>query len=338
MIVIDGEYGEGGGQIVRTAIGLAALTGKACRVINIRARRQNPGLQEQHLQAVLAVAGLCQAEISGAERGSRSLVFIPKTIIKNKIEVKIATAGSVGLVLQALGIAAIEQGAEINISGGATFGKWAVPITYLETVLYHILWRYGYRARISVKRHGFYPRGGAHLTAEFQPWKPQSEIELVEQDRLIKIAGISIASHHLQQAKVAERQRDSALKILQKNFAVAIEIKIQYTDALNPGSAIILWAETPTSRLGADSLGERGKPAEQVGTEAAENLIQQWHKGAPLDSYAGDQILPFLALAGGRVKVAEVTEHCRTNIYVIQKFLPVSFDISNNIIKASKAS
>lgn len=338
MIIIDGAYGEGGGQIVRTAVGLAALTGKACRVINIRARRQNPGLQEQHLQAVLAVAELCQAETSGAERGSRTLTFIPRSITKDRIKVKIGTAGSAGLVLQALGIAAIESGAEINISGGATFGKWAVPITYLETVLYHILRRYGYRAKITVKQHGFYPRGGAHLSAEFQPWKPHSQMEIVEQDRLIKIEGISIASHHLQQAKVAERQRDAALIILQKNFTVEIDIKIQYTDALNPGSAIVLWAETPTTRLGADSLGERGKPAEQVGTEAAENLIKEWHKGAPLDSYAADQILPFLALAGGRVKVAEVTEHCRTNIFVIQKFLPVNFEIADNIIKVSKTS
>lgn len=336
MIVIDGSYGEGGGQILRSAVALAALTSSPCHIINIRAGRHKPGLQEQHLQAVRAAAALCQAELTGDRIGSQELTFTPKGISPREIEVKISTAGSIGLVLQALSLAAIKNGARIKISGGATFGKWAIPIPYLELVLFPILERFGYQAKVEVSRHGFYPRGGAQVATLFHPWQPHKEINLTQQGKLIKISGISIASHHLRQKNVAERQRDSALKILQKNFPTVIDISVHYTETLNPGSAIVLCAETTTSRLGADSLGERGKPAEKVGTEAAENLLTQWHSGAPLDSHAADQLLPFLALAGGEIKVSEITAHCRTNLYVLQKFLPTIFSITANTIRASR--
>lgn len=332
MITIDGSYGEGGGQILRTSIGLSALTGKSCRIINIRARRRNPGLQEQHLQAVKAVAELCGAEISGAERGSQVLEFIPHKKTTSEINVNISTAGSVGLVLQALAIATMRDGAKIKISGGATFGKWAVPITYLEEVLLPALSPYGYKAQISVERYGFYPRGGAQVKVQYFPWQPRQSIILTEQGELKRITIFSFASNHLRGAQVAERQSKSAIKILKNHFSVPITERIKYVDALNPGSAVVIVAETSYSRLGADGLGERGKPAEKVGSEAAELLVEEWRSGAPLDSHAGDQILPYLALAGGRVKVAKITEHCRTNMFVIEQFLPVKFTVTDNTI------
>ncbi|MCD6384767.1 RNA 3'-phosphate cyclase, partial [Candidatus Sumerlaeota bacterium] len=303
-----------------------------CRIINIRARRRNPGLQEQHLQAVRATAMFSGAELSGAERGSQVLEFIPRQKTASEINITIGTAGSVGLVLQALSIAAMKDGAKIRISGGATFGKWAVPITYLEEVLLPIMRPYGYRAHLSIERYGFYPRGGARVNVRFFPWQATQPLRLIEQGKLKKITLLSFASNHLRQARVAERQTDSAKKILKKHFSTSIEERIKYVDALNPGSAIVVVAGTSHSRIGADALGERGKPAEKVGSEAAEILLREWDSGAPLDSHAGDQILPFLALSGGTVKVAKLTEHCLTNIFVIEQFLPVRFTVTETTI------
>jgi RNA 3'-terminal phosphate cyclase (GTP) len=333
VITIDGAIGEGGGQIVRTSVGLAALTGTPCRITNIRAKRRNSGLQEQHLQAVRAVAQLCQGTLEGDQLGSQTLSLIPGEIVSRTIEVKIGTAGSVGLLLQGLGIAAMRRGARIQVNGGGTFGKWAVPMSYVERVLLPLLWRFGYRADIAVERHGFYPRWGARLRVELYPWEPREKISLSERGALKRIHGLSIATQSLKQARVAERQAEAARQVLKKHFPEPLGIETHYCEAYGAGSALLLVAEVEGSWLGGDGLGERGKPAEKVGREAAENLVREWQSGAALDSHAADQILPFLAVSGGEVRVAAVTEHCRTNMHVIERFLPARFALDGNLIK-----
>lgn len=158
MIVIDGSTGEGGGQMLRTALGLSALTGKSFKIVNIRKGRDNPGIKEQHLQSVNAVAKLCDAHVEGSYLNSMELEFNPGEIRSGNINIAISTAGSVGLVLQSLLIPAIRTDLRIRIKGGATYGKWAMPIDHFKFVLSPFLKKIGYETGVVVIKDGFYPK------------------------------------------------------------------------------------------------------------------------------------------------------------------------------------
>jgi len=333
MIEIDGEYGSGGGQVLRTAVGLSALTGKPCRVTNVRAKRSNPGLREQHLQAIRAVAAFCNGTVRGATIGSPQIEFRPGDAVSEKVEVNIGTAGSVGLVLQALLIPATSSGLNVSISGGATYGKWAVPISYLQTVLCPILERAGYEVTIRVEKEGFYPKGGAAVRANAEPCS-FSPIQISEKGDLIAVRGVSVAASHLKPARVADRQAQSAARLLTANLGVEPAIEVRYTDAICAGSGIQLWAETTHSVIGGNALGERGKRAEDVGREAAEMLVDEFDGGA-VDCRAADQLLPYMALAGGEITTSSITDHCRTNAFVIEQFLPAKFTFEGSTIRVS---
>jgi len=334
MIEIDGEYGSGGGQVLRTAVGLSALTGKPCRVTNVRAKRSNPGLREQHLQAIRAVAAFCNGTVKGASVGSPEIEFRPGDAVSQKVQVSIGTAGSVGLVLQALVIPATAGGLNVSISGGATYGKWAVPVSYLQTVLCPILERAGYEVRISVQKEGFYPKGGAAVGATARA-SGMSPIEITDKGELIAVRGVSVASSSLKRAQVADRQAQSAAKLLSAHFGVEPDIEVRYADAICPGSGIQLLAETTHSVIGGNALGERGKRSEDVGEEAARMLIEEFEGGA-VDCRAADQLLPYVALGGGEITTSRITDHCRTNAFVIEQFLPAKFTFEGNAIRVSK--
>lgn len=328
MIEIDGSFGEGGGQIIRTSIALSAVTGKPCKITNIRAGRKNPGLQAQHLEAVKAAAKMCDAKTKGVELHSTELEFSSGKIKSGNISITIPTAGSVGLVLQPLMIAALhaERAVHINIKGGATNGKWAMPAGYAKNVLLPLLAKMGYKAHIEINRYGYYPVGGAEVEMAIEPAK-LSPLVLVDQGKTLSITGVSHASNALEKASVAERQQKTARKIIFDAIGIAPEIKAVYVDSACPGSALELFAETENSFMGSEGLGERGKRAEDVGKEAAERLVE--YVKSPLDEHAEDQLIPYMALAGaGRVKVFSVSGHTRTNILVTEKFLPVKFSIN----------
>jgi len=334
MVEIDGEYGSGGGQVLRTAVGLSALTGKPCRVTNIRAKRANPGLREQHLQAIRAVAGYCNGTVEGAGIGSSEIVFHPGEAVSDELKVKIGTAGSVGLVLQALLIPATASGLDVRIVGGATYGKWAVPVSYLQHVLFPILARIGYDPQVRVEKEGFYPKGGARIFATARPAHFQP-ITVVEKGDLLAIRGISVASTLLEHARVADRHAQSAARLLSAHFGVEPAVETRYVDALCPGSGIQLWAETTNSAIGGNALGERGKRAENVGKEAAAMLIEEFENGA-VDCRAADQLLPYMALGGGEILTSRITDHCRTNAFVIERFLPIAFTFEGNLIRVER--
>jgi RNA 3'-phosphate cyclase len=330
VVEIDGDYGHGGGQILRTAIGLSALTGKACHIFNIRAKRSKPGLREQHLQAIRAVARLCRGKLHGDELASREITFEPQAVQSGDLSVEISTAGSVGLVLQALLIAAIGHEVRIKISGGATFAAWAAPVVYLQEVLAPLLAKVGMQLEINVLRDGFYPRGGAEVEARIAG-KPEEPLYLTECGKVGSIVGVSVAARALQGARVAERQAKAAADLLEQKLQVRAPIQTRYADTRCPGSAIVLWAERAPCRIGASEIGERGKRSEDVGRGAAQKLVQELKEGC-VDSHAGDQILPYLAFAKGAITVSEVTDHCRTNAFVISKFLPVQFAIEGKTV------
>lgn len=321
MIEIDGK--EGGGQIVRTAVAMSALTGKAVNITNIRGARPKPGLKTQHMQGISAVGKLCNAKLKGLELGSQELEFTPGELTEKDLTIVIPTAGAIGLILQALMIPTtkLKTSIKIEIKGGGTWNKWAPPVLYFEKVLFPIL---GEESEINIIRNGFYPKGGAQVTIIAKPWS-QKHIEITDKGKIKDLKGISVAAEILQKRNVAERQAKAA-----KDKVTDIKIENKYVDAMNAGSGILLWANCENSILSGDAIGERGKMAEEVGKEAAENLKFDLENGA-VDFHTADMLLPYMALAGtGKIKTSKITNHIKTNISVIERFLDISFKINED--------
>lgn len=328
MIEIDGQHS--GGQSLRSALGLSVFTGKKFKIINIRKTRPKPGIQEQHLQTINVIKELCNAEVKGNKLGSTFLEFKPNNIIEKELNVTINTAGSVALVLQSLLIAGINHNLKINIQGGGTWNKHAPPVCFLQYVLGPLLKKFGYKFQIDILRDGLYPKGGALVKFRTEKCKLKN-IKLDKFGNLKNVYGISIASDDLRERKVVERQKESAGKKLFDYFKIKPEISCTYVNTLSTGTGILLYLKGKYSILSSDNLGELGKKSELVGEECAINLIREYETGV-IDKFIGDQILPFLAIGKGIIKTTEITDHIKSNIQVIEKFLDVKFHINGNEI------
>lgn len=335
MIEIDGSYGEGGGQIVRTACSLAVLTGKSCRIFNIRQGREPPGLKLQHLLALRALAELCDGRLEGDQIGSSKLAFYPGKVAHHDLQVKVATAGSITLILQCLipAILGASKPVTVSFEGGATDTSGAPPLDYFEHVFAWFLGRMGIDVKLEVSRRGYYPKGGSIVTAEIIP-APLEPIRATERGAPKRISLLSSCSHILRRRKVAERQIEGALAILQA-ASLSPEAVVSYAQSVSPGSSVCIVAEFEKTVIGASALGAVGKLAEAVGKEAANALLLELESDACLDRHMADQILPYAALAGAdaSVTVSQITVHCRTNIWVIEKFLPGKFELEGNRIR-----
>ena len=331
MIVIDGSFGEGGGQILRTSIALSAILGEPIKITNIRAKRPQPGLKRQHITAITAAATICNAEVEGLKLGSTTVVFKPKNIKSGTFRFDIGTAGSISLVLQTLlPIMAYAPGpTEVIVSGG-TDVPWSPPIDYVRTVITYYLKLMGYEVRIELVRRGHYPKGGGEVRVTVEkPPRALSAIELVNRGNIRFIKG---RSHCVKLPKhVAERQARSAKELLSRELAnTQIEIELEWYEPgsdphLGPGSGIVLWAGAGRALLGADSLGARGKRAEVVGKEAAMKLLNDLRTGMAFDTHMGDNIIPYVALAEGTSLIggAKLSMHAYTNIWLVKKILNI---------------
>lgn len=323
LITLDGSEGEGGGQILRTALTLSLLTGRAFRIVKIRANRDRPGLRPQHLKAVEAAAILAGANVFGGAVGSRDLTFRPSEYTAHDLEIDIGTAGSTALVLQTLHLPMAlrtEQAVRVTLSGG-TFNLSAPSFPFLETT-----WRAHWAAlgaplALSMPAAGFFPRGGGRLDAWIEP-AVLRPITRIDRGPLLKIRGIAGVANL--RPEIAQRMRDRAVASLAKHGLEA-EIGLADWPSIGQGAAISLTAEhaggIPATFVG---LGERGKPAEVVAEEAVAELIAfENAAGAAVDPYSADQLLVPAALAPGRSEytVSEVTEHLRTNAVTIRAFL-----------------
>ena len=323
MIELDGS--DAGGQFVRTAVALSALTGKAVKITNIRGARPEPGLKVQHIEGIYSIGELCDAGIKGLELGSRVLEFVPSEVKPTDLKIRISTAGSIGLVLQAvmLATAGLKKGLTIDIKGGGTWGKWAPPVEYLKDVFFPLV---GERTKVDVKKEGFYPKGGAEVLVETVPWKP-GLIEIIEAGPVEKLLGVSCAALQLSRQRVAERQVDSAGAFLRQKLGKTLDCQVVYKQADCAGSGLLVYARTGHSVLGGDMIGEMRKSAEEVGREAARNLLFELANGA-VDRHAAEMLLPYMALAGnGKIRAADITQHMLMNISVIERFLPVRFAV-----------
>lgn len=334
MMILDGS--EAGGQFVRTACALSAITGKAIKITNIRGARPKPGLKTQHIEGIRALGGLCSAEISGLEKGSRELEFVPHEFVEKDITITISSAGSIGLILQALLIAAVrfEKQVKIKFEGGGTWGKWAPPVLYIEKVLFPLMGCENSLA-VEIKRDGFYPKGGADVEVVVKLFKPET-VQKTEKGKLLEISIFSIASESLKKAEVAERQAQAAEAELKKKFSVPVTKDIKYVPSVSPGSGILIVGKYERSILGGDAIGELGKKAEAVGREAAKNFLSEI--GGATDRHAADMLLPYMAFSGGTFATSAITHHIVANCSVIEKFLPVKFEIDRekNVVSARK--
>ncbi len=323
MIELDGK--EAGGQFVRTAVALSAITGKPVKISNIRGGRPEPGLKVQHIEGITAIGELCNAKIDGLILNSKELTFEPHELNPKDLEVEISTAGSIGLVLQALLLVTsqLKSPIKIHFKGGASWGKWAPPVAYIEQVFLPLL---GEKTKIKIIKEGFYPKGGAEVEVETAPWEAK-KIEIVNKSLVQGVYGVSSASLQLQRGKVAERQVDAAGAYIQQKLGKVLDCQCKYDSTESRGSGIMLFIKTENGVIGTDALGAIEKTSEEVGREAARYLVDEYF-GGPVDRHAADMLLPYMAIAGeGKITTSEITNHIITNTHVIEKFLPVKFEI-----------
>ena len=334
MIEVDGSIGEGGGAVLRTALALSAVSRRPVHIYNVRAKRTKPGLQAQHLRGVESLAKLTNAQIEGLRLNSTELTFEPQVIEGGKYHIDIGTAGSTTLVLQILMPAAAfaRKPVEVEIKGG-TDQTLAPSVDFLKNITLPILRKMDYRGEVKCIRRGHYPRGGGIVRARIEPVEKLRTLDLTEPGEVVHIAGVA---HCVRlPAHIATRMAHAASMALIKAGYAKVDIKAESYPPIQdphfgPGTGITIWAETEKGAiLGASSLGERGKPAERVGCEAAESLIRQLQTGCAVDRYLTDQLIPYMALADGRSEIssAELTLHTITNIALVEKILGVKFDV-----------
>lgn len=339
LLEIPGDYLEGGGQILRTTLSLSVITQRPVRIFNIRAKREKPGLKAQHFHTIQALKEISDAKLEGFSLGSSEIKFLPSKIKSCELNIDIKTAGSIGLLLQSLILAGCfsPSGITADIKGG-TCGKGAIPIEYYFGVIIPILEHIGIKVKLDLIKRGYYPKGGGELRVRIEPKANFTPLTLTEQGRLIKIEGISHAHRDLKKQGMAERQTETATKILSEKFICPIDIVTEYSHTLSLGSGLVIWAKTDTGTiLGADSLGERGKTSEKVAEEAVDKLTADINSGAAVDTHLSDNLIPYLGLCGGKIKTAlPLSLHTQTNIWVCEQFFGKIFKIEKEYISVEK--
>jgi RNA 3'-phosphate cyclase len=332
MIEIAGDTGEGGGQIARMAVALAAVTGQALRLTRIRARRPRPGLAPQHLTALRAVAALAGGEIDGLALGATEVKFHPRALRGGHYDFDVGTAGSITLLVQALLPVMVAAPAPVTVRlVGGTDVRMAPPLDYLRHVLLPLLARFGVAAAIDVERRGYYPRGGGAVRLSVSPsaLRPADHVEpgpLRSMRAYVHTANLP--------AHVAQRMLTSAQHALGP-YALTLDAVVDdAAPAFGAGGAIVLVADRGPSRLGAGRVAERGVRAEALGHTVGVELKRDLDLGVALDRHAADQLIVWLALAGGESSftTAEATAHATTAIWLAEQFLAVRFDVDTPVV------
>jgi RNA 3'-terminal phosphate cyclase (ATP) len=330
---IDGSYGEGGGQILRTTLALSSITGKSIHIKNIRKGRKKPGLLQQHLTCIKAARQATDAKVEGATFRSEELYFEPQSPKAGSYYFDVAeergSAGATSLVLQAImPILVYAPGSStVRIKGG-THTEWSPPFHYLQEVLAPMLSKLGIEISLSLKRWGFYPRGGGEVEVRIKSCKDMRGVHITNAGTLKSIRGMSIVS--ALPISIAERQKLQAISRL-KDFSPQIEVV--KVSAQSPGTFFFIIGNFENMRTGFSSLGKLGKPAEKVADEACDEFLNHYKSKKALDKYLADQIILYLALAKAKSMFTTscVSQHLLTNIWVIKKFLNRSITIKGTL-------
>jgi len=323
MLTIDGE--AGGGQMLRTALTLSVITDTPFEMTGIRGDRPTPGLRPQHLTAVELTADLCDADVSDASQGSESLTFRPGSEWETTLTADVGTAGSITLLFDTvLPVATMMDQPLSVVATGGTDVKWAPTIGYYRHVKLPLLARCGLQASVTLDRTGFYPAGGGQATLTAEP-TTLSPLALDHRGGLEDVSIYSKASEDLEASEVAARQASHAAELLTDAEFPVTDEHVEYVETYSTGSALVIAGRYQETVVGVDELGEPGLPSEEVAAEAVESFSELHEAGAVVDPHMADQVLVYLALAGGTVRIPRATNHVETNLAVIESFdLPVS--------------
>ena len=337
MIEIDGSHYSGSGTIVRQAVAFSALTEQPVHIVNARTRRPKPGLRHQHIRVVQAIGELVNGAAEGLSLGSQEIIFRPGTLRTGRRYLwDIGTAGSttmLGLgILPVLAFASSSVNVELR---GGLFQDCAPSVFHLQHVMLPLLHRMGLEVELVMERPGYVPSGEGIVRLAMRPVRKQLRHLRVEEPGMVtRLWGIALSSH-LEKRNVSERMADAAKEVLGRAGHRA-DIDVQYDrESLQPGAVLALFADLGEGvRLGADQAGALRRTAEFIGKHVAKQLLEDMKTGATLDRFASDQIIPFAALAEGesRFRVAAVTDHLLTNLWLAEKFLGVRATLNDHTL------
>jgi RNA 3'-terminal phosphate cyclase (ATP) len=327
---IDGSQGEGGGQVLRTALALSAVTGRPFRMVNIRGRRPQPGLRPQHLECVRGVARICEATVRGDQEGSQELIFDPGVIRPGEYRFDIRTAGSTGLLLQAvyLPLALAGGPSRLTLVGG-THVPWSPSFHYLDWQWTPHLALLGLRVKPFLARCGFYPRGGGEVRVSIEPWDAPAALDRVDRGALICVRGVSAAPNLAE--SIALRQRKAVLeRLAPKRYGT--EVEVIEAPAYGAGTFVALLARYERGAACVVELGEPRRRAEHVGATAAKRVVEFDRSAGAVDEYLADQLLLPLSLTPGesRLSTSRITGHLLTNAHVIRLFLDARIEVQGD--------
>jgi RNA 3'-terminal phosphate cyclase (ATP) len=328
MLEIDGSYGEGGGQIVRTAVALSVLTSQPIHIHTVRANRPIPGLRPQHFTALSCIKAICDAEVDGLSINSKSLTFTPHAIQPGSYSFDVGTAGSMTLVFQACLLSGLRTPGPLTIHlHGGTDVRWAPSWDYFASVFLPLVKKLGVTVDAQLLKRGYYPTGGGEAVLTIHPAEHLMPFQVDEPQPFHEMHGIihlaNLPDH------IGTRMKHAAIRIaVQHNLRSSLQIDT--APSSSPGTGITVWSESGATILGSTVLGEKNLSAEVVGEQAARQLIQEITSGATLDSYAIDQLLPYLSAAPkeSMCLIRELSTHTNTNMWLMKQFFPVDFEVS----------
>lgn len=325
MIKIDGSYGEGGGQILRTSLSMSLVTGKPFQINNIRANRKKPGLLHQHLTAVNASAQISGAEVKGNKLASAELFFKPQTIIPGNYQFDIGSAGSCTLVLQTLLPALIiaEDKSRLTLIGG-THNPYAPPYDFMEKVFVPTINKIGPTIRIELKKPGFYPAGGGKIAVSVKPSRALGKIDLTERGKVLRKSARAIVADLPR--TIARRE----LLVIRDKMGLPEHSLTSVEEANSSGPGNVVTIEVVSEKMTElfTGFGARGVRAEQVAANAVGEAKEYIRSKAPVGKYLADQLLVLIAVAGkGIFRTLPLSDHAQTNIEVIKKFVDIDFEI-----------
>lgn len=332
MLELDGSQGEGGGQILRTSIALAMVTGTAVRIRNIRARRSKPGLMRQHLVAVQAAARIGGARVEGAEIGSAMLTFIPGEVKPGEHELAVGTAGSTILVLQTvLPALLLAARPSLLVLEGGTHNPLAPPFEFLSRSYLPLVNRMGRMGQMGpqvhaeLERPGFYPAGGGRMVVSVEPAPRLAGFELLERGEVRRRQATALLSRlprHIAERELAEVARQTGWK--------SSEMEVREVESPGPGNVLLLSVETEALTEVFVGFGEKGVPAEEVAVRAVGEMKRWLDSGVPVGEHLADQLILLLALAGsGAFTTLPLSGHAATQVELIPRFLDVAFQVEN---------